>query len=198
MYSQEHGSGSTGEGRGDHIFRRGGCAKAPAGASSWRIVSPCRIGFMWALREYAKRNGVPAKWGTMSDNEGKARARGRPSVPRFHGRIDRCARSQCLFLRPGEGDPTGVHQEGPAAQGGIAGADVRRRRLVPAPTYLIGIDEPGEVGYIVPILEGMGTTFPASQRPTRSIRRTSPGCTMEVERFWSGRDMARRSSVFSF
>ncbi len=81
---------------------------------------------------------------------------------------------------------------------GIAGTDVRRCRLVPAPTYLIGIDEPGEVGYIVPILEGMGddiasipTTYPLD--PTNLSR-----LYHEVEHFWSGRDMARRSSVFSF
>ena len=80
----------------------------------------------------------------------------------------------------------------------MAGADVRRTRLIPAPTYLIGIDEPGEVGYIVPILEGMRddissipTTYPLD--PTNLLRLYD-----EVEGFWSSRDMARRSSVFSF
>src|SRR5215471_9738608 len=35
---------------------------------------------------------------------------------------------------------------------GMSGTDVRRFCLLPAPTYLVAIDEPGEVGYIQAIL----------------------------------------------
>ncbi len=79
----------------------------------------------------------------------------------------------------------------------MSGADVQRASLVPAPTYLVGIDEPGEAAYIVPILEGMTKTV-------SSIPTTYPlDCLNlarlydEVEQFWSSRDMKRHTSVFS-
>ena len=80
----------------------------------------------------------------------------------------------------------------------MTGADVRRLGQVPAPTYLVGMDEPGEVGYILPILEGMKddifsvpTTYPLD--PMNLLRLYE-----EVKEFWLSRDMSRRSSVFSF
>jgi len=80
---------------------------------------------------------------------------------------------------------------------GMSGTDVGRFSLMPAPTYLVGIDEPGEVGYIQAILEGM-------KEPIASVPANFPlDCVnllrlhQEVEQFWTGRDMARRQSVFA-
>jgi hypothetical protein len=80
---------------------------------------------------------------------------------------------------------------------GVSGADVRRLTLIPAPTYLVGIDEPGEVAYIQAVLEGM--TGPLSSMPTAFPLDCGnlPRLHQEVEQFWAGRDMARRHSVFS-
>ncbi len=80
---------------------------------------------------------------------------------------------------------------------GMSADDVRRAVGVPAPTYLIGVDEPGEGCYIVAIVHGMTEAI-------HSIPTTHPlDCGnlgrlhAEVERFWSGRDMRRRTSVFT-
>lgn len=80
---------------------------------------------------------------------------------------------------------------------GMAGADVRRFSLLPAPTYLVGIDESEEVGFLLAILHGM-------QGPIASVPTdfpldcpSLPRLWQEVEQFWAGHDMARRQSVFS-
>jgi hypothetical protein len=79
----------------------------------------------------------------------------------------------------------------------MSGEEVRRASLVPAPTYLIGIDERREVGYIVPILEGMKEDI-ASIPTTYPLDCTNlPRLYDEVEQFWSCRDMRMRTSVFS-
>lgn len=79
----------------------------------------------------------------------------------------------------------------------MAGIDVRRASLVAAPTYLVGIDEVTEIGYLHPILDGMKDDVP-------SISTGFPlDCTnlarlhAEVEQFWASRDMKRQTSVFS-
>jgi hypothetical protein len=51
---------------------------------------------------------------------------------------------------------------------GMPGSDVKRFSLMPAPTYLVGIDEPGEVVYILAILEGMVRWTPLS-RPKKCL-----------------------------
>src|SRR5262245_55320105 len=43
----------------------------------------------------------------------------------------------------------------------MSGRDIRRASLVPAPTYLVGIDGVGEQAYIVSILEGMTDDIPS-------------------------------------
>jgi hypothetical protein len=80
---------------------------------------------------------------------------------------------------------------------GMSAKDVRRFSLVPAPTYLVGIDEPAEIAYCLAILHGM-------KGPIASLPTAYPlDCTHlarlydEVNGFWSGRDTARRTSVFS-
>ena len=80
----------------------------------------------------------------------------------------------------------------------MSGVDVRRACLVPAPTYLFGIDERLETAYIVPIVAGMVGDI--SSIPTiypldcKNLARLHD----EVEQFWSSRDMRMSSSVFSF
>jgi hypothetical protein len=80
---------------------------------------------------------------------------------------------------------------------GMSGSAVRRFSIIPAPTYLVGIDEPREVGTILAILHGMSE--PVSSIPTDHPLdcTTLPTLYREVERFWTGRDMARRHSAFS-
>ena len=75
--------------------------------------------------------------------------------------------------------------------------EVRRLALYPAPTYLVGIDERQEEGYILAILEGM--TDPIPSLPT-NFSLDEPNMRIlweEVRRFWQGRDMAMRQSAFS-
>ncbi len=80
----------------------------------------------------------------------------------------------------------------------MSGADVRRACLVPAPTYLIGIEEREEAAYLVPLLEGM-TDDIASIPTTYPLDCTNlPRLYAEVEQFWSCRDMRHLTSVFSF
>jgi hypothetical protein len=80
---------------------------------------------------------------------------------------------------------------------GTSGRGVRRLSRFPAPTYLVGIDERCEVGYILAILHGMSE--PISSIPTDyPLDCTSlPLLYKEMERFWAGRDMARRYSAFA-
>jgi hypothetical protein len=91
----------------------------------------------------------------------------------------------------------GYTRKGRRLRVGVSGADLRRLSQVPAPTYLVGIDEPGEVAYLLAVLEGMSK--PISSLPTAfPLDRTNLGrLHQEVEQFWAGRDMARRRSVFS-
>ncbi len=79
---------------------------------------------------------------------------------------------------------------------GMNGSDGRCFSLVPAPTYLVGIDEPQEIAYLAPILEGMKDTI--SSLPTTFPLDCANLARLhdEVEQFWSVRDMAWRSSVF--
>jgi hypothetical protein len=79
----------------------------------------------------------------------------------------------------------------------MSGSEVGRFSLIPAPTYLVGIDEAGEAGYIVAILHGM--VEPIASIPTDYPLdcTTLPVLYQEVERFWAGRDMARRQSAFA-
>jgi hypothetical protein len=79
---------------------------------------------------------------------------------------------------------------------GMSAEDVHRFSLRLAPTYLVGIDEPADVGYVVGIVEGM-------KRPIASVPTTFPldGNTLpllyqEVQQFWMGRDMARATTLF--
>ena len=79
----------------------------------------------------------------------------------------------------------------------VAGKDVHRLAGVPAPTYLVGIDEQREVAYILAILADMKgsisslpTDFPLD---SKNLKRLS----QEVEQFWAGHDLARRHSIFS-
>jgi hypothetical protein len=91
----------------------------------------------------------------------------------------------------------GYTKRGQRLRIGMSGEELRRFALVPAPTYLVGVDEVGESGYILAVLEGM--TGPLSSLPTDypldcgNLGRLH----QEVEGFWAGHDMARRQSAFS-
>jgi hypothetical protein len=79
----------------------------------------------------------------------------------------------------------------------MSATDVRRAVLIPAPSYLIGIDERDEDGYIVPLLDGM--SGPISSMPTTyPLDCTNlPRLYAEVKQFWASRDMRRKKSVFA-
>jgi hypothetical protein len=79
----------------------------------------------------------------------------------------------------------------------MSATDVRRATLVPAPTYLIGIDDRDETAYIAPILEGMtdGLSSIPTTCPLDCVN--LPRLYEEVEQFWSCRDMRHWTSVFS-
>lgn len=79
----------------------------------------------------------------------------------------------------------------------IAADEVRRAAQVPAPTYLIGVDEQAEEAYIVPILDGMTRALPSIPTTFPLDCTNLPRLYAEVEQFWSSRDMRRRASVFS-
>lgn len=75
--------------------------------------------------------------------------------------------------------------------------EVRRAAQVPAPTYLIGVDEQAEEAYIMPILDGMTRALPSIPTTFPLDCTNLPRLYTEVEQFWAGRDMRRRSSVFA-
>ena len=79
----------------------------------------------------------------------------------------------------------------------MAAADVVRASQVPAPTYLIGIDEQTEVGYLFPILDGMSSDVPSIPTAFPLDCTNLPRLHAEVEQFWTNRDMRRHTSTFS-
>jgi hypothetical protein len=79
----------------------------------------------------------------------------------------------------------------------MTGEDVRRASLVPAPTYLVGIDENTEGGYLHPILDGMKHDIPSISTAFPLDRTNLPRLHAEVSQFWAGRDMKRQTSAFS-
>ncbi len=91
----------------------------------------------------------------------------------------------------------GCTKKGRKLKIGIAGTALHRFSRVPAPTYLVGVDEPEEMAYVLAVLSGTKKTI--SSLPTNfPLDRTNlPRLYEEVEQFWGGRDMKRRSSVFS-
>jgi hypothetical protein len=80
---------------------------------------------------------------------------------------------------------------------GMSAADVQRFAAIPAPTYLVGIDELGEVGYLLALLEGMKDTISSLPTDYPLDCANLARLYQEVEQFWAGRDMARRHSIFS-
>jgi hypothetical protein len=78
----------------------------------------------------------------------------------------------------------------------VSRADMRRLVLYPAPTYVVGIDERQEVGYII-------SANDPKQAAPRSIPTTFPlTCGnlellwLEVRAYWAGRDMSLSNSKF--
>src|SRR5262249_31636631 len=91
----------------------------------------------------------------------------------------------------------GYTKKGRRLKVGISGTELRRLSLIPAPTYLVGIDEPGEIGYLLAVLEGMSESISSLPTDFPLDRTNLPRLYQEVEQFWASRDMARRQSVFS-
>jgi hypothetical protein len=79
---------------------------------------------------------------------------------------------------------------------GMSGHDVRRFSLIPAPTYLVGIDEVREAGYVLAILPGMAATISSLPTDYPLDSATLPILFREVEQFWAGHDMTGRHSAF--
>ncbi len=79
---------------------------------------------------------------------------------------------------------------------GLTAADIELFSLKPAPTYLVGIDEPGEIGYVVAILEGMKTAITSIPTTFPLDCNTLPLLYQEVKQFWTGRKMAMGKSCF--
>jgi hypothetical protein len=87
--------------------------------------------------------------------------------------------------------------EPPRLKVGVSLRDVRRLLRYPAPTYVVGIDEPTEKGFIVSVhgtrakaISSLTSKYPLDCGNLRRLWE-------EVRAFWEGRDMVRRSSVFS-
>jgi hypothetical protein len=110
--------------------------------------------------------------------------------------VDTGARTSFFFVQV-RTTQQGYTKKGRRLKVGISGTDLRRLSLIPAPTYLVGVDEPGEVGYILAVLEGMSDPIPSLPAEFPLDARNLPRLFQEVEQFWTGRDMTRRQSVFS-
>lgn len=74
---------------------------------------------------------------------------------------------------------------------------VRQLAGVVAPTYLVGIDEEQEVGYLLAILTGMKGAIPSLPTDFPLDRANLPRLYQEVEQFWTARDTTRQHSAFS-
>lgn len=79
----------------------------------------------------------------------------------------------------------------------VSGEDVQRMAAFPAPTYLIGIDEPREAAFIWCVhaamkhaLPSLPTDFPVDGPNLRRL-------WQEVKDYWDGRDMRQQKSFFS-
>ena len=79
----------------------------------------------------------------------------------------------------------------------VSANDMQRLALYPAPTYIVGIDEPQRRAYIVSAhqtnptqLRGLPTTYSIDCQNLISLWH-------EVKDFWTQRDMQLRNSVFS-
>ncbi len=79
----------------------------------------------------------------------------------------------------------------------VSSDDIRRLSLYPAPTYLVGIDEPAETGYILAVLEGMKDSLGSLPAQFPLDGTNLPLLYQEARQFWSSRDMTMRQSVFS-
>jgi hypothetical protein len=79
----------------------------------------------------------------------------------------------------------------------VSQKDIDRMINYPAPTYVIGIDEPDELGFIASVngsrmkqLAGLSTIYPLDQLNLKRLRD-------EVDRYWRVKDMVLENSVFT-
>jgi hypothetical protein len=79
---------------------------------------------------------------------------------------------------------------------GMSAREMMLFGLKPAPTYLVGIDEPADRGHIVGILEGMNTAIASIPTSFPLDCTTLPLLYQEVQQFWTGRKMAMAKTQF--
>lgn len=81
----------------------------------------------------------------------------------------------------------------------VSAADVRKMANCPIPTYLIGVDEPAGLGYLVSVHRSRKTgisSIPTTHLLTRHVLR---GLWTEVRDHWRGiRAATRKTSAFGF
>jgi hypothetical protein len=74
--------------------------------------------------------------------------------------------------------------------------DVCRMVLYPAPTYIIGIDEKQESGYVVGVVTGMAKKISSLNTAHPLDCSTLERLWNEVRDYWKDRDMAQKRSTF--
>jgi len=79
----------------------------------------------------------------------------------------------------------------------VSKEDMQRLCLYPAPTYVVGIDEREERGYIVSANEGSPSRIASMSTDFPLVCSTLELLWHEVKSFWEQRDMRLLNSVFS-
>jgi hypothetical protein len=84
----------------------------------------------------------------------------------------------------------------PRLQVGVSAVDVRRMTAYPAPTYVVGVYEPGERAFVVSVHGSAAAAVPSLTTAHELTPVTLRRLWEEVREFWRGRDMARATSAF--
>ena len=79
----------------------------------------------------------------------------------------------------------------------VSQEDMKRLRLYPTPTYVVGIDEVKEVGYIISANEGCPIYISSLSTRFELDCDNLARLWNEVQSFWSNRDMSFPGSLFS-
>lgn len=91
----------------------------------------------------------------------------------------------------------GYTKRGRRLKVGVSMEDVSRLSRMSAPAYLVGVDEPNDLAYILAILPS--TTGPIASMPTNFPLDCThlPRLHREVVDYWTGRDTTRLRSSFT-
>ena len=79
----------------------------------------------------------------------------------------------------------------------VSRKDLRRMKRYPAPTYVIGIDEKQERGFIISANDDAPDTLSSLPTIHELNCETLEELSQEVAAYWQGRDMSLKHSVFS-